>query len=729
MAGLLERLGRFCARHRLAVLGVWALALVGLILAASSLGTRTSDDLSLPGTGSQDAADIFASQFPEQQNASGPVVFEAREGAGPITSKAHRDAIAATLKRIGEEPHVASVSDPFSTPGAVSGDRRIAYATVTLDLEPPALTRDLAEDLVRTAHEDDSMRVAVGGVIGDQASAPDTEGSEVIGLAAAVIILLLTFGTVVAMGLPILTALLGLAAGLALVTVLGHVIAVPTIGPTLATMIGLGVGIDYALFLITRHRAHLAEGMGVEEAIGRTVGTSGSAVVFAGGTVIIALLSLALARIPIVAALGYTSAIVVAVAVLAAITLLPAVLGLLGRRVNALRVPLPHRRGAHSGHGDGRSHGWARWAETVARRPWPWLVAGLALLLVLAAPTLGLRLGEADDGTAPKGSDQRIAYDLLARGFGEGTNGPLIVAVRLDSANAATSQQALDKLATELGKAPGVAAASPPIPSKSGTAALITVTPTTAPGDHATENLVSRLRDSVIPQATAGTGLHAYVGGETAGYVDLADEISDRLPQVILTVIALSFLLLMLAFRSLVLPLKAAAMNLLSIGAAYGVVTAVFQEGWGASLIGLEETIPIVSFVPLMMFAILFGLSMDYEVFLLSQVQEHWRAEGDARRAVVEGLASTGRVITAAACIMVCVFGSFVLNDNATIKQFGLGMAVAVAVDATVVRCLLVPSVMVLLGRASWWLPPWLDRHLPHLDVEGRAAPSTAAGD
>jgi RND superfamily putative drug exporter len=726
MAGLLERLGRTCAQHRHLVLGAWLVALVGLAFAASSLGTRTSDDLSLPGTGSQSAGEILEREFPAQQDVSSPVVFAVAEGS--IASEANRKAIEATLDRLRDIPHVVSVVSPFSKEGATGVSRRgrVAYSTVTLDVEPVELKQATADAVADTAHAR-GLDVAVGGLIGQQASAPEATDSDGIGLVAAVLILLLTFGSVVAMGLPIVTALLGLGAGLTLVTVLGHVIAVPTIAPTLATMIGLGVGIDYALFLITRHRGHLADGVGVEDSIARTNGTSGAAVVFAGGTVIIALCSLALARIPIVSALGYTAAIVVAVAVLAAVTLLPALLAVLGTKINALPLPRQKRRAAAgaAAAGEGRSHGWARWGEAVARRPVPALVAGLVLLLALAAPALHLNLGQADASTSPKGTEARTAFDLLAEGFGPGSNGPLLVAIDLGGTGAQAAP-ALERLDGALEKADGVASVSPPIPSRDGSAALITVTPTTAPGARATEELVSRLRRDTIAPAVEGTALKAYVGGQTAGYVDLANRISERLPQVILTVIALSFLLLLVAFRSIVLPIKAAVMNLLSIGAAYGVVTAVFQDGWGNGLVGLHETVPIVSFVPLMMFAILFGLSMDYEVFLLSQVQEHWQESRDARQAVIDGIATTGRVITAAACIMVCVFGSFVLNADPTIKQFGLGMAVAVAVDATLVRCLLVPAVMVLLGRRSWWLPAWLDRLLPHMDIEGGPPPRPA---
>jgi RND superfamily putative drug exporter len=434
------------------------------------------------------------------------------------------------------------------------------------------------------------------------------------------------------------------------------------------------------------------------------VATSGNAVVFAGTTVVIALCSLALAGIPIVSALGYSAAIVVVVAVLASITLLPCLLAIVGTRINALRVPGLHRRAVKPG-----VHGWAKWAHAMANRPWLALVAGLAVLVVLTLPVLNLHLGQADNGTAAKGSEQRIAFDLISDGFGAGANGPLLVTVP-----GTPDPTELAKLDAALKTADGVASVSPPIPAPDGQAAIVTVTPTTAPGDLATEALVRRLRSAI-----SDARVDAQIGGQTASGVDLAAKISDRLPQVILTVIALSFLLLLLAFRSIVLPIKAAVMNLLSIGAAYGVVTFVFQEGHLLSLIGLSEAVPIVSFVPLMMFAILFGLSMDYEVFLLSACHERWIETRDPRRSVVDGIASTGRVITSAALIMVAVFAAFVGNADPTIKQFGLGMAVAVAVDATIVRCLLVPAVMVLLGKSAWWLPSWLDRWLPHVSVEG----------
>jgi RND superfamily putative drug exporter len=708
----LHALGRLCVRRRWPVLGACLLVIVGLGVFANAVGTRTTDDFSLPGTGSQRAQDVLTEHFKALTQLSSPVVFEARSGR--IDAGANKRAVDAAMASLAHAGGVESASDPFSAT-TVSRDGKIAYSTLTFSVAPQDLTHAMADEVVAaTEPARSTVNVAVGGIVGQQAEAAVGDSSEAIGLFVALVVLLFTFGTVVAAGLPILTALLGLGAGLSLVTLFGHVMTVPTVGPTLGTMIGLGVGIDYALFFVTRHRQHLAEGMTVAESIPRTVATSGNAVVFAGGTVIIALCSLGLAGIPIVSSMGYCAAIVVVMAVLGAITLVPALLAVLGPRLNSLKVPGLHHRAARSG-----THGWARWAHTVADHPLPALVAGLAILVALTIPVLSLHLGQADNGTAAKGSDPRVAFDLLSDGFGPGFNGPLLITVA-----GAPNEAELAKLGAALKGARGIAAVSPPIPAADGAATVFTATPTSAPAALETEALVRRLRDDVIPP----TGVDAQVGGQTAAGVDLAAKISDRLPQVILTVIALSFLLLMLAFRSILLPIKAAVMNLLSIGAAYGVVTLVFQEGWANSLIGLGgEHIPIVSFVPLMMFAILFGLSMDYEVFLLSACHEHWETLKDARRAVVDGIASTGRVITSAALIMVSVFAAFVGNPDPTVKQFGLGMAVAVAVDATVVRCLLVPAVMVLMGKKAWWLPGWLDRVLPHVSVEGTPEPAAAA--
>ena len=560
----------------------------------------------------------------------------------------------------------------------------------------------------------------------------------------AVIVLLFTFGTVVAMGLPIITAIVGLVTGLSIITLLSHVIEVPTVAPTLATMIGLGVGIDYALFIVTRHRAQVAEeGMEYRESVARATATSGGAVVFAGSTVMVALLSLAIVHLPLVTALGYTSALVVLVAVLAAITLLPALLGLLGPRIEKLRLPLPKQW-----HHDNKPHGWLRWARFVDKRPWPSLIVALVILTALALPATKMWLGQQDNGTLPEDTQARQSYDLLSEGFGPGVNGQMLVSVDLSRGagqtartQASTAAQAsrparrashssapassrshdprLQTLRDDMLKTKGVADVSQPLVNDNGTAAVYTVTPTTAPSDKATIDTVNRLRDDTIPAATKGQDMTAYVGGTTAGYIDLAAQISNKLLQTIITVVILSFLLLLLAFRSILIPLTAGVMNLISIAAAFGVVTAVFEQGHGEQFVGLDQTVPIVSFVPLMMFAILFGLSMDYEVFLMTHIRERWMEAKENHTSVIEGLAHTGRVITSAALIMVSVFCAFILSGDPTVKQFGVGMAVAVAVDATIVRCLLVPAVMTVLGPANWWMPRWLDRVLPNFSIEG----------
>jgi len=568
---------------------------------------------------------------------------------------------------------------------------------------------------------DADFEVGVGGYLGQDVSKPSTRSSEVVGLTAAVIILLFAFGTVVAMGLPITTALLGLVTGLSLVGILGHLIEVPSVAETLGTMIGLGVGIDYALFIVTRHRAQMNAGVEVEESIARSMATSGAAVAFAGSTVIVALLSLGFAGIPIVSALGVSAAFVVLIAVLAALTLLPALLAILGTRIEALPVRFGRKR-PH----DDKPHGWLRWAQWIAARPWFAVAISLLILAVLTAPILDLRLGQEDNGQLPESTTLRRSYDLISEGFGAGTNGPFLTAVafdpkakndqksldklnqqeqaaqqqqeqaveqgeeaglsqqqaeqqaQADDPQSAKQQQQLDqqkqflqstasdpalvKLQNKIKHTPGIKSVSPAKVDKTGSAAVFTAIATTAPSGEATQDLVLTLRDEVIPDALKGTKDEAYVGGTTAGFIDLGDEIAAKLPSVILIVVALSFILLMLAFRSLLVPLKAAIMNLLSIGAAYGVVTAIFEKGWGLSLIGLDHTAPVVSFVPLLMFAILFGLSMDYEVFLMTQIKEHYVKTKDNYQSVIDGLAATGPIITSAALIMVCVFSSFILT-------------------------------------------------------------------
>jgi RND superfamily putative drug exporter len=564
--------------------------------------------------------------------------------------------------------------------------------------------------------------------------------------------------------LPILNAIVGLLGTLAIIRILGHAATVPSVAPTLATMIGLGVGIDYALFIVTRHFRGMKDGLSIDESIARAAATSGGAVFFAGGTVTIALVSLAVAGIPLISTLGFMAAIAVVVAVLAALTLLPATLAIAGRHVNSLRVRHPPTE-------EQVDKGlWAKWANEIARYPWIAGIAALAILIPLTIPLLSLNLGQQDTAALSSSTTARKAYDLLAKNFGPGINGPLLVAVSLGSpakspsstpasasgsaakgssskgtpspapsgagggggsGNSGASQsksaggdpraadQRLTALQKDVSTTPGVVAVTPMQIDKAGTTAYFNAISAKGPAEEATTDLVEKLRSSVIPTADKGTDMKADVGGSTAGYIDLASRISEKLPLQILVVIALSFVLLILAFRTAVIPAQAAVMNLLSIGASYGVLTAIFQYGWLADVIGLNGPVPIVSYVPLFMFAVLFGLSMDYEVFLVSQIEEHVHAGEDNRSSVVSGLVTSARVITAAAAIMVFVFGSFVLNGDPTIKQFGIGLAVAVVLDATVVRCLLVPALMLLMGRFNWWMPKWLERIVPHVSIEG----------
>jgi putative drug exporter of the RND superfamily len=742
MTGVLYGLARFCVRHRFAVLSVWLLATVALVAASHSLGDNTNNNLTLPGTNSQRATDTLSRSFPDQSNGTSPIVLHV--GSGKLTDSKYAPAVNQAAADVAKAPDVASVVNPLTSAGAsaLSKNQKTGYLSVTLSVSPGAMSVDDAQNIIDAAAKPAQaagIEVQTGGQLGQKVSNPSTESSELIGILAAAVILTLTFGTVVAMLLPILTAILGLASALSIVTLFSHVLTVPTVAPTLATMIGLGVGIDYALFIVTRHFRGMKDGLEIHESIARATATSGGAVAFAGGTVTIALVSLAVAGIPLVATMGFMAAVAVVVAVLAALTLLPATLAIIGPRINSLRVHRSHP-GAQPKQGL-----WARWASGVASHPVIASVAALAILIPLALPVLSLNLGQQDVAAMSKSTTVRQAYDQISDNFGPGVNGPLLIAVKLGSPAQASSSSGgssgssggssgssgsasndprasdprLQSLQKDVSQTSGVAAVTPIQIDKAGTIAYFNAIAKTGPAEQATTDLVNQLRSSVMPAAEKGTNMTAYVGGTTASYVDLASEISSKLLLQILVVIALSFLLLMLAFRTVVIPAQAAVMNLLSIGAAYGVLTALFQWGWLHGAIGLESAVPIVSYVPLLMFAILFGLSMDYEVFLVSQIKEHADAGEDAKRSVVGGLVTSGRVITAAATIMVFVFGSFVLNGDPTVKQFGVGLAVAVILDATVVRCLLVPARMARLGKWNWYLPRWLDRILPHISIEG----------
>jgi RND superfamily putative drug exporter len=725
MSGFLERLGRWCARHPWRTIGAWVLvAVVVGMLAASAKGY--SESFTIPGTESQQATDLLQERFPTQAGATAQVVLHSKSGA--LTDPANTAAIDASLAKVEQLPGVTAVVSPTEAGAnglSKSGD--IGYAVVNYakpgnEIKPVDLDR---LEAAMAPARDAGMQVEFGGEVARAGERPDLGSTEIYGLIAAMIVLLIAFGSVVAMGVPIGTALVGLAVGLSTVTVLTNFFDISEISTTIATMIGLGVGIDYALFVVTRHREQMASGMSVHDSAGHANGTSGMAVVFAGTTVVIAICGLVVAGIPTVTAMGFASAVVVAVAVIAAVTLLPALLGLAGTKINSLRLPWVKRtQAAAAMHPDNIKQGmWVRWAEHVASRPWRYLIASLVVLLALAAPALSMRLGQTDAGTLSTSSTQRRAYDLLGTGFGKGFNGPMLLVAEVPSGGGAA---ALDSVVADVGADPDVAAVGTPRFNPAGTTAVIRVLPKSSPQAAGTADLVARLRSDVIPAAVAASDVKVYVGGNTAAFIDISDRIAQRLPFFIGAVIALSFLLLMVVFRSILVPLKAAIMNVLSIGAAYGVIVAVFQWGWFRGLFGVEQSLPIVSFIPMMMFAILFGLSMDYEVFLLSRVREEWLKTGNARTSVPAGLAATARVITSAALIMICVFLSFVLVDEPTVKMMGLGLATAVFVDATIIRMVLVPATMELLGDANWWLPRWLDRLLPHLDLEGAPAPQEA---
>lgn len=1000
MALFLYRLGLFTGRHRWAVLAVWLVALIAVGLAVRSLGAETSNNLDLPGTDSQAASDLLAERFPPQQNGANPIVFGIHDGK--VTEDRYEQAIKESRQATLKLPYVDRAPSPFGQKGAaqISDDKHTAFIPVLLSIPNAEITEQRAQAVLDAAEPARAagMKVAAGGQVGSELSQPATESSEVIGLAAATLILAFTFGTLVAMGLPIVSAVFGLVIGLSLIGLLGHLAPVPDIAPTLATMIGLGVGIDYALFLVTRYRSELAAGKPTAEAIATAVSTSGSAILFAGSTVVLALITLLVAGIPLVTSLGYASAIAVVTAVVAALTLLPAILAALGPRIDHLRLPWPRgpRVGAdepEKAAGPAPGGMWARWAAFVTTHPWRAVLLSLAILLPPLVPFFSLDLGQEDIGATPDSTTERQAYDMIASGFGPGYNGPLQVAVelgtpakpsstflsqksqaeslqaeleeeqaqgqsqadslskqaedlsaeqpaledegaaleaqraqlgvegsqleanreglsrqrtlraeldplaaqlqevaaagaglaaeesrlrgrraaiivqqrrverklagqlsparradlearvkRLESRQAALddeiaaveakraanrreaeelarsaaelraqaaalggtavtlgedaaglaeqavglaaqleqleqaaaeaqiaaanlradkaeleaeqsvaqmqAQQAqelkkeltkeltaagadergtdrrLVKLQNGLEKATGVQVVSPPEINKSGNAALFNVIATTDPAAPATADLVRTIRVFVIPERTAGEDLVAHVGGQTASYVDLADGISTRLPLVILAVILLGFLVLMMAFRSILIPAQAALINALAVCAAFGIVVACFQYGWGLGLVGLDTasgTDPIASFVPLIMFAVLFGLSMDYQVFLLSQIEQHRASAASEREAIAAGLATGARVISAAALIMIAVFASFILNGDPTVKQFGVGLSVGVALAAMSVL-LLAPAILVLVGRGIRWLPGWAERRLPHIDIEGAGA-------
>ncbi len=705
--------------HRKTVVFGWVVALIVIGFAAGSAGDDFSEEFKLPSSDSQEAFELLENKFPAQSGDTAQIVFKADGGAESPAVKRQMESL---FKEAEGLKHVSEVASPYESggAGAVSDDGKIAYATVQFDVASNKLVDGEAKKLVEMTEEanGDVVQVEIGGnPIEEVRGEEEQDASFAIGLLAAIVVLLITFGSVVAMGVPILTALFALGVGLSFVTLGTHVFDTAEFAPVLAAMIGLGVGVDYALFIVTRFRNALQLGLEPREAAILAVDTAGRAVLFAGITVIIALMGMFLLGISFLYGVAVAAAVAVLFTMIAALTLLPALLAWVGHRIDKLRIP---GYGRKAGVDDG-SGWWVRWSKRIQRHPVHWALLSGIVLIALCIPTLSLRLGTNDAGTDPAGSTTKEAYDLLAEGFGPGFNGPFAMVAELPSKG---DDQALEQLKTTLEGEDGVAAVTDVTLNPDENTGVFQVYPTTSPQSAATTDLLDHIRGSVIPQIEDETGTTIHVGGINAIFEDFGNAISEKLPLFIGVVVLLSALLLMIVFRSILVPLKAVVMNLLSIGAAFGLIVAVFQWGWGASLIGVDGTGPIISFFPIFLFAIVFGLSMDYEVFLMSRIHEEWEHTHDATRAVTQGLALTGRVITAAAAIMVTVFASFMLGDDRIIKLFGLGLAAAVFIDAVIIRSVLVPAIMQILGRRAWWFPTWLD-WLPKMHVEPAEPPVT----
>ena len=748
---MLRQLATFAVRRKKTmVLGIWLPLVIIISFVSSSLGDGFRTEMELPNSDARDAQEMISKVSPSDGGESSQIVIKT---ASTIDDEATKSAFSEALAEVAKIPRIRVLS-PYDVPTQVNPARNIAFAQVTtpedMSLEEMEVVAEEIKTITASLRATDGIGVEYGGQLFRVFEMPE---SEALGLLAAIIILVLAFGSVIAMGLPIGIALLGLAAASGIVVIVSNLMSMPSEATSMVAMIGLGVGIDYALFIVTRYREALHDGMSVEESIVEAIDTSGRAVLFAGITVVVALLGLLSIGLAFVSGFSVAMAIGVAVMMIASVTLLPALLAMVGTRIDntsraavislaiavvaamiaifihsielavagvivaivvqvlrifvaPLRAPLPHR--AQNNH---QHSVWWRWSRVVQHRPWISLIASVAFLGILSAPMFSLRLGFSDNGNADESTDVRRAYDLISEGFGPGFNGPLYISVGGDTPR---DPAAMKAFAAALSKDEGIAAAIP-VPLPSDEVGLVIAYPKTAPQDEATSDLVHRLREDVIP----ATNVDAKVGGFTAGGIDFSEYLSQRLPWLIGIVLVLSFILLMAVFRSILVPLKAVLMNLLSVGSAYGVIVAVFQWGWMGDFFGIGKPGPVEAWAPMFLFAIVFGLSMDYEVFLLSRMKEEYHRTGDNATAVADGVAATARVITAAALIMVCVFAAFVLAPDRQLKLFGMGMAVAVFIDATVVRMLLVPATMELLGDRNWWIPKWLDKVLPRIDVEG----------
>ncbi len=743
MNQLLERLGGFCAKRHWVVIIAWVIILGGLLAAKHAFGGNYVNNYNVAGTESQQGLDRLNNTFSDQGGYAGQIVYRAKHG--PIS--ADKSAINQTTTNVSKLPHVIKAVSPFSPAGAgaIAPDGKIAYTSVSWTVNPNSLETSYLDKLNKAVApaRKAGLEVEYGNGAGMIGQTSSDRTSEIIGLSCALVLLIFMFGSLIAAAMPLISAVFSVLAGLSLLGLLAAAMTFPTTAPTIATLLGLGVAVDYGLFLVARHREQLDTGMDVRTSARHAEGTSGAAIVVAGSTVVISILGLYIAGVSFVGALGLAAAVVVAVTMLAALTLVPAFMGVAQENVRALRSRLQaHKTGVttqeearETAAATARQHeqsAFARWGRKVSEHPWPWAIVSVVVLLVLAIPLLSISLGQPDNGTNPTSESSRRAYDLTTTGFGVGANGPLTVVVQLPKQSAAATSSLLSGMQANISKTKDVVSVTPAAINSVATTAVFNVIPDSRPQATATTNLVRTLRDTVLPKSHVTT----YVTGSTAGAVDFTNRITSRLLWLILAVVAIAFVLLTTAFRSVVIATKAAILNLLSIGAAYGVIVAIFQFGWGASLIGLHTTLPIPAYVPMLVFCIVFGLSMDYEVFLLSRVHEAWVMTKDAHRSVAIGIGSTARVITTAAAIMVVVFASFVLNSDPTVKMLAIGMAFAVLIDASLVRMVLVPAVMALLGRRAWWMPRWLEPIVPHLQLEGSVAagaavsvPSAAAAD
>ncbi|MEV6587870.1 MMPL family transporter [Streptomyces acidicola] len=708
-------LARWCVRHRLVAVLLWLLTFAGAAAVASVAGSAYSNDYATRGTESSRATQLLAEGFPRLGGDSDTIVWHTTHGT--VRAADVEQAMTRTLDEIADLPSVASVTSPYegSSGGRISRDGHTAYATLTFDDQTQDIDKAEAQKVVDTAKaaETDGLQVELGGRAIGLTESTSGHIAEAAGVLVAAVVLLLAFGSLAASLLPIATALVSVGTAYAGIVLLGHVMTVADFAPMLGMLIGLGVGIDYALFIVTRHRRELKRGLSVTEAVTSAVATTGRAVVFAGATVCIALLGMLILRLGFLNGVAIAASLTVVLTVAASVTLLPALLSLIGMRALSRRE---RRRLDEHGPERERPTGLAaRWSAFVERHPKKLGALALVVMTLLALPALGLHLGTSDQGNNPKTATTRQAYDLLADGFGPGVNGPLTLVTKVGGAQ---DKLALDNLDATLRATEGVATVSPVTYDTGGDTAYLSVVPESSPQSTHTSDLVDRLRDEVLPRAEAGTSLDLHVGGVTAGYDDFADVIVGKLPLFVGVVIGLGCLLLLLAFRSIGIPLKAAAMNVAAVAAAFGVVVAIFQWGWGSELLGLGSAGPIEPFLPVIMVSVLFGLSMDYQVFLVSRMYEEWLETGDNRRAVRVGLAEASRVINSAAVIMISVFLAFVLSGDRVIAMFGIALATAVALDAFVLRTLLVPALMHLLGGANWWLPRWLDRRMPRISIE-----------